>query len=348
MRFDTDYNEGCHPAILERLSETNYCKQQGYGLDEYCASARKRIQNACQAPNSDVHFVTGGTQANVTVISHSLRPYQGVLCAVTGHINGHETGATEARGHKVLPLPEKDAKITADQVDDYLRHYRSMDYPEHEIEPKMVYLSQPTEQGTLYTLAELAAFRAVCDRYGLYLFIDGARLGYALATPSNDVTLPGLARLTDVFYIGGTKVGAMFGEAIVIQNEEIKPQFRYSIKQNEGMLAKGRYLGLQFDTLFTDDLYTTIATNAITLADHLRDALQNMGIAFFSSSPTNQVFPIFTLAQVGALEKLHVFERWAELPDGRCAIRFCTSWATEKADLDQLIADIQQIVETVR
>lgn len=348
MRFDTDYIEGCHPAILQRLTETNYCKQQGYGLDEYCASARERIQKACHAPNSDVHFVTGGTQANVTVISHALRPYQGVLCAVTGHINGHETGATEARGHKVLPLPEKDAKITAKQVGAYLFHYRSMEHPEHEVEPKMVYLSQPTEQGTLYSLAELEAFRSVCDRYGLFLFIDGARLGYALATPSNDVTLADLARLTDVFYIGGTKVGAMFGEAIVIQNEEIKPQFRYSIKQNEGMLAKGRYLGLQFDTLFTNGLYTTIAANAITLADFLRNSLREMGISFFSSSPTNQIFPIFTRSQVEALEQLHVFERWSELSDGRIAIRFCTSWATEKADLEQLLADIQQILETVQ
>lgn len=347
MRFDTDYIEGCHPAILKRLSETNYCKQQGYGLDEYCASARERIQNACAAPHSDVHFVTGGTQANVTVISHALRPYQGVLCAVTGHINGHETGATEARGHKVLPLPEKDAKISADQVEAYLRHYRNMEYPEHEIEPKMVYLSQPTEQGTLYSLKELNAFRSVCDRYGLYLFIDGARLGYALATPVNDVFLTDLARLTDVFYIGGTKVGAMFGEAIVIQNEDIKQQFRYSIKQNEGMLAKGRYLGLQFDTLFTDNLYTTIATNAIALADTLREALRTMGVSFFSPSPTNQVFPIFTLAQVEELEKLHVFERWNELPDGRVAIRFCTSWATQKCDLDNLISDIQRILEIV-
>lgn len=347
MRFDTDYIEGCHPAILTRLSETNFCKQQGYGLDEYCASARERIQNACAAPHSDVHFVTGGTQANVTVISHALRPYQGVLCAVTGHINGHETGATEARGHKVLPLPEKDAKISADQVEAYLRHYRRMEYPEHEIEPKMVYLSQPTEQGTLYSLKELNAFRSVCDRYGLYLFIDGARLGYALATPVNDVFLTDLARLTDVFYIGGTKVGAMFGEAIVIQNEDIKQQFRYSIKQNEGMLAKGRYLGLQFDTLFTDNLYTTIATNAITLADTLREALRTMGVSFFSPSPTNQVFPIFTLAQVEELEKLHVFERWNELPDGRVAIRFCTSWATQKCDLDNLISDIQRILEMV-
>lgn len=347
MRFDTDYIEGCHPAILKRLSETNYCKQQGYGLDEYCASARERIQNACAAPHSDVHFVTGGTQANVTVISHALRPYQGVLCAVTGHINGHETGATEARGHKVLPLPEKDAKISADQVEAYLHHYRRMEYPEHEIEPKMVYLSQPTEHGTLYSLKELNAFRSVCDRYGLYLFIDGARLGYALATPVNDVFLTDLARLTDVFYIGGTKVGAMFGEAIVIQNEDIKQQFRYSIKQNEGMLAKGRYLGLQFDTLFTDNLYTTIATNAIALADTLREALRTMGVSFFSPSPTNQVFPIFTLAQVEELEKLHVFERWSELPDGRVAIRFCTSWATQKCDLDNLISDIQRILEIV-
>lgn len=345
MRFDTDYIEGCHPAILKRLEETNLVKQQGYGLDEYCASARKRIMEACQAPHADIHFVTGGTQANVTVISHSLRPWEGVLCAVTGHINGHETGATEARGHKVLPLPEKDAKITAEQVEAYMKKYRAMDYPEHEIAPKMIYLSQPTEQGTLYSKAELEAFRRVCDAYDLFLFIDGARLGYALATPENDVTLPDLARLTDVFYIGGTKVGAMFGEAIVITNDTIKPQFRYSIKQNEGMLAKGRFLGLQFDTLFTDHLYTTIAAHAIALAKKMHDEMTSYGISFFSSSPTNQIFPIFTKEQVETLEKNYVFERWATLEDGRITIRFCTSWATEESDVATLLADIKALVK---
>ena len=345
MRFDTDYIEGCHPAILKRLEETNLVKQQGYGLDEYCASARKRIMEACQAPHADIHFVTGGTQANVTVISHSLRPWEGVLCAVTGHINSHETGATEARGHKVLPLPEKDAKITAEQVEAYMKKYRAMDYPEHEIAPKMIYLSQPTEQGTLYSKAELEAFRRVCDAYDLFLFIDGARLGYALATPENDVTLPDLARLTDVFYIGGTKVGAMFGEAIVITNDTIKPQFRYSIKQNEGMLAKGRFLGLQFDTLFTDHLYTTIAKHAIALAKKMHDEMTSYGISFFFFFPTNQIFPIFTKEQVEALEKNYVFERWATLEDRRIAIRFCTSWATEESDVATLLADIKALVK---
>lgn len=343
MRFDTDYIEGCHPRILERLAETNWIQEPGYGNDAFCASAAERIRMALERGDVAVHFVPGGTQANVTVISHALRPYEGVLSATTGHINGHETGATEARGHKVLPLPAVEAKITAEQVKAYLAHYQAMPDPEHEIAPKMVYLSQPTEQGTLYSKVELEAFRAVCDQYDLYLFIDGARLGYALATPQNDVTLADLARLCDAFTIGGTKVGAMFGEAIVIAHPAIARDFRYSIKQNEGMLAKGRYLGLQFDTLFTDDLYLKNGRHAIALADRLRDALAALGIPFLSDSPTNQIFPILPRHEVEALEQRHAFERWEDVDADHIAVRFVTSWATRSENLDVLIQDLKEI-----
>ncbi len=340
MRFDSDYIEGCHPAILERMRETNLIQEPGYGVDQYCASARTKIRAACQREDVDVHFLVGGTQANATIIAHALRPYQGVLSAVTGHINGHETGAVESKGHKILPLPSKDGKIAPQQVEEALIRYWAQDQPEHEIEPKMVYLSQPTEQGTLYTLAELNAFRTICDKYHLYLFVDGARLGYALATPSCDVMLPDLAHLTDVFYIGGTKVGAMFGEAVVIVHPDLMPRFRHSIKQNGGMLAKGRFLGIQFDTLFTDALYTKIAAHAIELADRLRQALRDEEIPLFSSSPTNLVFPILPPKQVERLEALHAFERWDTMEDGRIAVRFCTSWATRDEAIETLIRDI--------
>ncbi|MDD7593252.1 MAG: aminotransferase class I/II-fold pyridoxal phosphate-dependent enzyme [Peptoniphilaceae bacterium] len=343
MRFDTDYIEGCHPRILERLAETNFEQEPGYGRDAYCARAAECIRAALGRPAVAVHFVPGGTQANVTVISHALRPYEGVLSPTTGHINGHETGATEARGHKVLPLPSVEAKITAEQVAAYLSHYRAMPDPEHEIAPKMVYLSQPTEQGTLYSKAELSAFREICDRYGLYLFVDGARLGYALATDANDVSLSDLADLCDAFTIGGTKVGAMFGEAIVIENPEINRDFRYAIKQNEGMLAKGRYLGLQFEALFTDDLYFENGRHGIEMASYLRDALTAMGYPFLSQSPTNQIFPILPRHEVEALEQLHAFERWEDVDADLVAVRFVTSWATRKEDLDVLIADLKRI-----
>lgn len=343
MRFDSDYIEGCHPLILERLVETNMIQEPGYGLDQYCRSAIDKIQSAIGA-TAAVHFVPGGTQANVTVISHALRPWEGVLSPTTGHINGHETGATEARGHKILPLPAQQGKITAKQVEAYMQTYRAMDHPEHEIAPKMVYLSQPTEQGTLYRKAELEAFRAVCDAFNLFLFVDGARLGYALATPENDVALPDLAELLDVFTIGGTKVGALFGEAIVITNPTINKDFRYSMKQNEGMLAKGRLLGLQFETLFTDGLYLANGHHAIVQATRLRDALTTMGIDFLADSPTNQIFPIFEADVVLSLEKRHAFERWESRPDGRIAVRFVTSWATKPEAVDLLISDIKEIL----
>lgn len=244
--FNSDYTEGAHPKIMQRLMETNLEQTVGYGEDEYCETARDAIRKACDAPEADVHFLVGGTQANFTVISSALRSFQGVLCADSGHINVHETGAVEATGHKVLALPGTDGKINAKQVKEAFELHWKDDAHEHIVQPKMVYISHPTELGTLYTKAELEALHDVCQECGLYLYLDGARMGYGLAAPGTDVTLADVARYCDVFYIGGTKVGALFGEAVVICNPLLKPDFRYCIKQHGGMLAKGRLLGVQF------------------------------------------------------------------------------------------------------
>ena len=262
--FNCDYTEGCHPNILKRLCETNMMQTVGYGEDEICDLARAKIRKACGHEDVDVHFLVGGTQTNATVIAAILRPHQGALSADTGHINVHETGAVEATGHKVLPLPSTpDGKITAEQVENaYLAHVNDASF-EHMVQPKLVYISLPTENGGLYSKAELTALHDVCTRCGLYLFIDGARLGYGLTAPENDVALADLCALSDVFYIGGTKVGALFGEAVVITNPALKTDFRYHIKQRGGMLAKGRLLGIQFDELFTDDLYFKISEKAV-------------------------------------------------------------------------------------
>ena len=253
--FNSDYLEGAHPSIMVRLAETNMVQTVGYGEDEYCEAAREKIKTACQAPEADVHFLVGGTQTNTTVIAAILRPWQGVISAVSGHINCHEAGAIESTGHKVITLPTTNGKITAQQVQDYVEWHRNDESTEHIVKPGMVYISHPTEGGTLYTKAELTALYDTCRRYGLPLFIDGARLGYGLMAEESDMTLPEIARLCDVFYIGGTKVGALFGEAVVIMNENLKKDFRFIMKQRGGRMAKGRLLGVQFDTLFTDDLY---------------------------------------------------------------------------------------------
>lgn len=258
QHFDSDYMEGAHPLILEAFVRTNMEKTAGYGTDEYCASAREKILAACGLTSGEVHFLVGGTQTNATVIKALLRPYEGVIAATTGHIALHEAGAIEASGHKVLTIPALDGKISAEAVDEYIKAFRADEAWDHMVWPGMVYISQPTEYGTLYTLAELEALSAVCRKWEIPLFVDGARLGYALASPATDVTLKDLARLCDVFYIGGTKCGAMFGEAVVIPRKGLIPHFFTTIKQQGALLAKGRMLGVQFDTLFTDDLYLYI------------------------------------------------------------------------------------------
>lgn len=339
--FNCDYTEGCHPKILERLSETNFLQTPGYGEDEICASARAKIRAACGRDDVDVHFLVGGTQANATVIAAALRPHQGALCAETGHINVHETGAVEATGHKVLPLPATaDGKISAEQVESAYYDHVNNDSFEHMVQPKMVYISQPTENGGLYSKAELTALHEACARCGLYLFIDGARLGYGLAAPENDVSLSDLCALSDVFYIGGTKVGALFGEAVVIVNPALKTDFRYHVKQRGGMLAKGRLLGIQFDVLFTDNLYFEISKKAVRQALRIAEACRGAGCTFFADSPTNQQFPIFPDAALEKLGEKYAWSYWARVDDFHSAIRLCTSWATTDENVDALCADI--------
>ena len=342
IRLESDYLEGALPEIMRRLCETNLEQTPGYGADDYCAAAREKIKAECAAPDADVHFLVGGTQANLTVIAASLRPHQGVLAAETAHVEVHETGAIEATGHKVITLPTSDGKISAEAVRAYVLRHRADESFEHIVQPAMVYVSQPTETGTVYSLEEMQRLSAVCRELGLILFCDGARLSCALAcegTPS----LPELARLCDVFYIGGTKHGTLFGEAVVICNDAIKRDFRYIIKQRGGMLAKGRLLGLQFDELFTDGLYYRVGRREVELAARLCEAFRAKGIEFKYPSPTNQIFPILSAAQLAALREKYSFSVQEPLADGGAVVRFCTSWASRECDVDELIADVKKL-----
>lgn len=336
IQFQCDYNEGCAPEILRRLQETNLMQTSGYGMDPICEHARQLIREACQAPNALVQFLVGGTQTNATVIASALRPYQGVLCAATGHINAHETGAVEHTGHKVLALAEKHGRISAEQIREALASHFADGNAEHVVQPGMVYISMPTEVGTIYSLAELTAISQVCREYQVPLFLDGARLGYGLASPDCDVTLVDLARLADVFYIGGTKQGALFGEAVVITNPALQKDFRYNIKQNGGMLAKGRLLGIQFETLFTDNLYMRLSEHAIQMSMRVKEALAKKGYRMYIDSPTNQQFPILTKEQMERLDGKVKYEVWERLDDGRTVTRFASSWATPMEHVQQL------------
>lgn len=341
--FNCDYNEGAHEKVLERLVATNMEQTEGYGCDEYCEAARRAILEKCKAPEAAVHFLVGGTQTNATVITAALRPHQGVVAAQTGHVNVHETGAIEACGHKVLALPTKDGKITAKQVDDLYKAHVSDGAFEHIVQPKLVYISQPTELGTLYHLDELKELYRVCRKNGLYLYIDGARLGYGLAAADNNMALPDLARLCDVFYIGGTKVGALFGEAVVIVNPILQQDFRYIIKQKGGMLAKGRLLGVQFLSLFEEDLYFEISRYADQLADQIRDAFVQKGIPFLVESRTNQLFPVLLDTDIAKLGEKYSYSYQERVDENHSAVRFCTSWATKKEAVAQLCQDIAEL-----
>lgn len=327
-----------HPLILDALTHTNMDKTSGYGTDEYCASARAKILSACglTSDEGEVHFLVGGTQTNATVIAGLLRPYEGVIAATTGHVALHEAGAIEASGHKVLTIEGTDGKLTAEAVDEYITAFRADEAWDHMVWPGMVYISQPTEYGTLYSLSELEALSAVCRKWEIPLFVDGARLGYALASPATDVTLKDLARLCDVFYIGGTKCGAMFGEAVVMR-KALVPHFFTIIKQQGALLAKGRMLGLQFDTLFTDDLYINIARHAVAEAARLREAFRAKGYEVYAESPTNQLFIALTAEQEAHLRTLTTFSEWERTSDGRLVVRLATSWATRSEDVDAVI-----------
>ncbi len=340
IRFENDYGEGAYPAILEKLLETNMVQTTGYGEDEYCEEARETIKKLCGNDTVDVHFLVGGTQANTTVIASILRPHQGALSAETGHINAHETGAIEATGHKVLPLKHTDGKITAAQVEAAYDDHEADGSKEHVVQPGMVYISNPTEYGTLYSKEELEALSEVCRRLELPLFLDGARLGYGLMAEGYDVTLEDIARLCDVFYIGGTKVGALFGEAIVITNPNLKKDFRYFIKQKGGMLAKGRLLGIQFQVLLEDGAYFTIAKEANRLAQKLAKAFREKGYEMLFESQTNQQFIVMSNEDIKRLGEKYTFSYWEKVDENHGAVRFCTSWATKEEAVDQLIADL--------
>lgn len=341
IRFECDYAEGCHPSILAALSATNDEQTPGYGLDPHCDRARELIRAACRSPEADVHFLVGGTQTNATVISAALRPHQGALCAAPGHINAHETGAVEATGHKVLPLPSDDGKLSAAQIEDaWQAHWNDANH-EHIVQPGLVYLSHPTENGAVYSLEELTAISQTCRRRGLTLFVDGARLAYGLAA-SPALDLPALARLCDVFYIGGTKAGALFGEAVVITKPELKTDFRYYIKRHGGMLAKGRLLGIQFECLMEDGLYFRLGRQAVEQAMRLRAAFEEKGFPLRYDSPTNQQYPILPDGTLEKLEQKYAFSFWEKTDGDHTAVRVCTSWNTTDGQTEALIEDIRK------
>lgn len=338
ISFTCDYNEGAHPAILERLVATNFIQEPGYGADSFTASARARIREAIGHPEAQVFFLTGGTQTNSTVIATMLRDFQGVVAATTGHIAVHEAGAVEYTGHKVLTIPQHQGKMCASELKAFLDGFYAEGSFDHMVFPGMVYISFPTEYGTLYSKEELSAIYAVCREYSLPLFVDGARLGYGLMSPACDVTLQDLAGLCDVFTIGGTKVGALCGEAVVFPSGKAPEHFFTMVKQHGALLAKGRLTGVQFDTLFTDGLYLKIAKQAIDLAMQLKAMFVAKGYELFLDSPTNQQFIVLPLETAKALEGKVAYEVWEHLPDGRTVVRFATSWATTPEQIAELAA----------
>ena len=337
LYFASDYMEGAHPEIIRRLTETNLEKTSGYGTDPYCRMAKEKIRNCCDCQEAEVFFLTGGTQTNATVIDALLASYQGVISADSGHINVHEAGAVEASGHKVLTLPQEGGKINPRVLEQYLRTFYEDENREHMVEPGMVYISHPTELGTLYTKEELSQLSEICRRYHQYLYADGARLGYGLAAGGTDVTLKTLAEYCDVFYIGGTKVGALLGEAVVIPNPDTIKRFFTIVKQHGALLAKGRLLGLQFDTLFTDDLYLKISRHAVEMAQKMQTAFINAGYSLYIKSPTNQIFVIIDHNTKMKLEEQVLFSFWEHYDDEHVILRFASSWATKEEDVEALI-----------
>ena len=344
--FESDYNNGCLPEILRRLSETNDEKASGYGFDPYTERAKERIRKACDMTEAEVHFLVGGTQTNATAIDSLLQGCEGVLSVDTGHINVHESGAVEAFGHKVLVLPGiAGGKMAASQIDDYMRKFLADETYPHMVQPGMVYITLPTELGALYSRKELADIYAVCQQYGLRLYVDGARLGYGLMAEGNDIDLPFLAHHCDAFYIGGTKVGALLGEALIYTNTRAPKYIFTIIKRHGALLAKGRVLGLQFDTLFTDDLYFRVSRHAIDMAQALRRVFARHGLSLGINSPTNQQFVILSKEQKQRLAEEIAFEIWEPLPDDHLLCRFVTCWATTEADIAALDEALARILE---
>ena len=336
LSFDCDYVAGAHPEVLKKLIETNLESLSGYGDDIYCKSARKKIKKACDCDNADVYFLAGGTQANLVIISSLLDSYEGVISADTGHINGHEAGAIEYTGHKVIALPNKDGKISANEVEKYLKIFYENDSHSHMVFPGMVYISHPTEYGTLYSKKELEEISKLCAEYKIPFFIDGARLGYGLMSKQSDLDLPDIAKLCDVFYIGGTKVGALCGEAVVFTKNNTPKNFITRIKQHGALLAKGRLLGVQFDALFSNNLYFDISKHAIEMAEKLKSVLKEKGYRFFLESPTNQQFIIFENKKMDDMRKNVSFCFWEKYDEEHSVVRFATSWSTKEEDIEAL------------
>lgn len=336
VSFESDYIAGAHPAILKRLAETNLEPLSGYGADQYCESAKNKIKAAIGLQTADVEFLVGGTQTNAVIISTMLADYEGVIAAATGHVSTHESGAIEYTGHEVLEVPQRNGKIEAEVLSRYLSDFYANDNYEHMTIPGMVYISHPTEYGTLYSKQELAAIAEICHQYQLPLFLDGARLGYGLMSKDTDVTLADLARLCDVFYIGGTKVGALCGEAVVFTKGNKPKHFLTSVKRRGALLAKGRLLGIQFDTLFTDDLYFEIGRHAIDMAGRMKELFLAHGLKLYIDSPTNQQFVVLEKKQMERLREKVSFSFWENLDDAHTVVRFATSWSTTEKDLEAL------------
>ncbi len=345
ISFMNDYSEGAHPRIMEALNRTNLEQTVGYGMDEYCAEAANLIRQRIGCPDAAVHFMVGGTPTNVTVIAAALRPYQGAIAASTGHIAVHESGAVEGTGHKVLTIPTENGKITAEQIERLIRAHFDSETHEHEVQPGIVYISQPTELGTLYSKAELSGISKVCRKFHIPLYVDGARLAAALASEQNDVSIEDLARLTDIFYIGGTKMGCLIGEALVINDPRIDDDFRYMIKRQCGLLAKGRLLGIQFAELFRDGLYEEIGRDTMAQAVRLREGLKALGCEFLADSPTNQIFPILSDELIAELREKYRFELWGRVDRTHSAVRFVTSWATKPENVDALLRDVEALMK---
>ncbi len=340
IHFENDYSDGAHPEVLRRLVETNGESTAVYSEDIYCQEAARRILALCQNDHAAVHFLPGGTITNTVLIASALLPYQGVVSSAVGHIHVHETGAVEARGHKVLTLPSKDGKIAAEEIHSLYRAHTDDPNREHTVMPGMVYLTDPTEYGALYTRSELAAIRDVCRRCGLYLYIDGARLGYALTAEKNDLTLPDLAELADAFSIGGTKQGALLGEALVITHDALKKNFRYAMKQSGALLAKGRILGVQFLALFENNLYFRTSAEANRKAARIAEELAALGYSFLVPPATNQLFPVFSGRELAELSKKYSFCPMGRVGDDAFCVRICTNWATRDKDVNALLNDI--------
>ena len=336
VSFECDYIAGAHPEILKRLAETNMESLPGYGMDHYSESAKEKIRAACGCPDADVEFLVGGTQTNAVVISTMLRDWEGVIAADSGHVSVHESGAIEFTGHKVLEIPAEDGKLEAEAVRRFLDKFNSDVTHDHMVFPGMVYISHPTEPGTLYSKAELEELSCLCHEYGIPLYLDGARLGYGLMSKASDLTLEDIARLVDVFYIGGTKVGALCGEAVVFTKNNKPAHFMTSVKKRGALLAKGRLLGIQFDTLFTDELYFRISRHAIDMAERVREIIKEKGWQVYMDSPTNQQLILMTEEEMAELGKTVVFDRWGIYDDTRTIVRLATSWSTTEEDMAAL------------